>query len=63
MPADEEANKRRKLLQAALELDKDDSDEEEDKGKGKDKAGSDEEDERSVVWCFAVLGADFLCIQ
>lgn len=49
VPADEEANKRRKLLQAALELDKDDSDEEEDKGKGKDKAGSDEEDERSVV--------------
>ena len=55
-PADEEANKRRKLLQTALELDKDDSDEEEDegKGKGKGKAGSDEEEERLVIRCPAV---------
>jgi len=44
-PADEESNKRRKLLQEALELDKeDDSDEEEEQSKGKDKAGSDEDE-------------------
>ncbi|KAJ2918058.1 hypothetical protein MD484_g2397, partial [Candolleomyces efflorescens] len=47
--ASEEANKRRKLLQEALELDKDDdSDEEdEDEGKGKKKAaaGDDDDDE------------------
>ena len=52
--ADEEANKRRKLLQEALALDKDDSSDEEDedgKGKGKDKMdeSSDEEDERCVT--------------
>ncbi|RXW25576.1 hypothetical protein EST38_g258 [Candolleomyces aberdarensis] len=46
--ASDEANKRRKLLQEALELDKDDSDEEdEDEGKGKKKAvaGDDDDDE------------------
>lgn len=47
---DEETNKRRKLLQEALELDKDDDDEDEDDGKkedaGKDK---DEDEERCVI--------------
>lgn len=49
-PMDEETNKRRKLLQEALELDKDDDDEDEDDGKkedaGKDK---DEDEERCVI--------------
>lgn len=47
---DEESNKRRKLLQEALEMDKDDdSDEEEDKeGSQKDK---DEEEDRFVITC------------
>lgn len=49
---DEEANKRRKLLQEALELDKDDDDDdrsgsEDEEGKGKGKA-KDESDERCV---------------
>uniref|UniRef100_A0A0W0FSK5 Cwf15/Cwc15 cell cycle control protein n=1 Tax=Moniliophthora roreri TaxID=221103 RepID=A0A0W0FSK5_MONRR len=45
--ADEEANKRRKLLQDALELDKDDDDEDEDNDKKSDadKDKDDEEDE------------------
>jgi len=48
-PADEEANKRRKLLQEALEMDKDD-DENEDgsesgEQKGEEKVGSDDDDE------------------
>lgn len=46
-PADEEANKRRKLLQDALQLDKDDEDEDDDekKSEAKDK---DEEEDRCV---------------
>jgi Cwf15/Cwc15 cell cycle control protein len=45
---DEEANKRRKLLQDALELDKDDDDEEEDDdGKKGDEAGDEESEEDS----------------
>ncbi|KAJ2931555.1 hypothetical protein H1R20_g5613, partial [Candolleomyces eurysporus] len=47
--ASDEANKRRKLLQEALELDKDDDSDEEDedegKGKGKKKAAAGDEDE------------------
>lgn len=38
-PADDEANKRRKLLQDAIDLDKDDDDEEEEKGDGTEGAG------------------------
>ncbi|KDR75599.1 hypothetical protein GALMADRAFT_489720 [Galerina marginata CBS 339.88] len=47
-PVDEESNKRRKLLQEALELDKDDSDEDMDGDKdekGKGKAEDEDEDE------------------
>ncbi|KIM76630.1 hypothetical protein PILCRDRAFT_98712 [Piloderma croceum F 1598] len=44
---DEEANKRRKLLQDALELDKDDDDEEEDDGKKGDEAEDEESEEDS----------------
>lgn len=40
-PADDEANKRRKLLQEALEMDKDDEDEDEEEGK-EDKSDDDE---------------------
>jgi protein CWC15 len=36
VPADDESNKRRKLLQQALELDKDDEDDEEEKKDEKD---------------------------
>jgi len=45
--ADDEANKRRKLLQESLELDKDDDDEEEENGSGdkKDSADKDEDDD------------------
>jgi protein CWC15 len=42
-PADDESNKRRKLLQEALELDKDDDESADEKGKGKD---DEDEDER-----------------
>ncbi|TFK44972.1 Pre-mRNA-splicing factor Cwf15/Cwc15 [Crucibulum laeve] len=40
---DEEANKRRKLLQQALELDKDDSDDEDEKKEKKDESAMDED--------------------
>lgn len=60
VPADDEANKRRKLLQDALEMDKDDSeseDEKKDKGKEKAKAKSedrmDEDDDRYGVAVFS----------
>jgi protein CWC15 len=44
-PADDESNKRRKLLQEALELDKDDDDESADeKGKGKEKDDEDDDE-------------------
>ncbi|KII95484.1 hypothetical protein PLICRDRAFT_129282 [Plicaturopsis crispa FD-325 SS-3] len=43
-PADEEANKRRKMLQQAIDLDKDDDDEDESGEKG-DKAKDEEKDE------------------
>ncbi|KAJ3555025.1 hypothetical protein NM688_g2803 [Phlebia brevispora] len=45
--ADEEANKRRKLLQEAIEMDKDEDEDEErsQKGEGESKHGDDEEDE------------------
>jgi len=42
---DDEANKRRKILQEALELDKDDSDEEGEEKDGKEKAGGSGEDD------------------
>ena len=47
---DEESNKRRKLLQEALEADKDSDDEEEggEEGEKKSKAGDAEEDDRCV---------------
>lgn len=45
---DEEANKRRKLLQDALEMDKDDDDEEEEEDKGS-KPKDDEADGRRVI--------------
>jgi len=44
---DEESNKRRKLLQEALELDKDDSDEEDEKEKDDENKDDDESDEDS----------------
>ena len=44
VPVDDESNKRRKLLQEALELDKDDDDDDEEEGKEKDE--KDENDER-----------------
>lgn len=46
---DEEANKRRKLLQDALEMDKDDDDEEEDEDHKGSKAKDDEADGRRVI--------------
>ena len=49
---DEESNKRRKLLQEALELDKDDDDEdEEDNG---EKAGVEDDDDECVVLSFSI---------
>ncbi|KAG5644502.1 hypothetical protein DXG03_008244 [Asterophora parasitica] len=42
---DDEANKRRKLLQEALEQDKDDDDEEDENKAGKDEAGDSDEDD------------------
>lgn len=53
--ADEESNKRRKLLQEALELDKDDSDEEDDKEKQKDEDAMDEDDQRYGYVSFSYL--------
>lgn len=46
---DEEANKRRKLLQEALELDKDDDDEEEDKTGNASKSATSDVDEQKFV--------------
>ncbi|KIM40375.1 hypothetical protein M413DRAFT_73347 [Hebeloma cylindrosporum] len=49
-PADDESNKRRKLIQEALALDKDDDDDEEsvdEKGKGKAKEDEDEDEDES----------------
>ncbi|KAK0450357.1 Pre-mRNA-splicing factor Cwf15/Cwc15 [Desarmillaria tabescens] len=43
-PADDEANKRRKLLQDAIALDKDDDDDDNGKGEDKDKDNAEEED-------------------
>jgi len=43
-PADDESNKRRKLLQEALELDKDDDESADEKGKGKEKDDEDEDE-------------------
>ncbi|PBK71296.1 Cwf15/Cwc15 cell cycle control protein [Armillaria solidipes] len=43
-PADDEANKRRKLLQDAIALDKDDDDDDDTKAEEKDKDNADEED-------------------
>jgi len=55
---DDEANKRRKLLQEALEMDKDDDDEDEgSENKEKDK---EEEEERCVTW--HVLASRFLTV-
>ncbi|KAJ3509345.1 hypothetical protein NLJ89_g5264 [Agrocybe chaxingu] len=44
-PVDEEANKRRKLLQEALELDKDDTDEEDEKEKDEEESEEESDDE------------------
>ncbi|KAK0217060.1 Pre-mRNA-splicing factor Cwf15/Cwc15 [Armillaria fumosa] len=44
VPADDEANKRRKLLQDAIALDKDDDDDDDTKAEEKDKDNADEED-------------------
>jgi protein CWC15 len=46
---DEEANKRRKLLQDALELDKDDDDDEDEKAK--EGAGKDEDEDKGSDRC------------
>jgi len=43
-PADDESNKRRKLLQEALELDKDDDESADEKGKGKEKDDEDDDE-------------------
>lgn len=48
---DEEANKRRKLLQEALEMDKDDDDEDEDEEGEKKANGHQDEDEEYVAQC------------
>lgn len=44
VPADDEANKRRKLLQQALDLDKDDDDEDENEKQGGEKDGEDKDE-------------------
>lgn len=56
-PTDEEANKRRKLLQEAMQLDRDDDDDDdvdEEGGKGKEKA--EEEGDRYELPGFCAVG-------
>lgn len=48
-PADEESNKRRKLIQDAIELDKDDDDDDEEEAQHKDKSESQNDDDNRYI--------------
>lgn len=60
---EDEASKRRKLIQEAMEMDKDDDDEDEDMdkgGKGSDKGEDKDADERFVVCVPVIFKTDCL---
>lgn len=60
---DEESNKRRKLLQEALELDKDDSESEGEEANGENKEDEDERLVRNCCCCFPLPYRPFMTVK